>query len=66
MRTNRRDLLLSAGAAVLAKKAQGQGSAPMNSEPAWKKLFPAGFRNERIKTRAPKSTRSSADPDPRC
>src|SRR5438067_10901872 len=50
MRTNRRDLLLSAGAAVLAKKAQGQGSAPISSEPAWKKLFPAGFRNERIKT----------------
>src|SRR5438270_1930274 len=50
MRTNRRDLLLASGAAVLAKNAQGQGTAPASSEPAWKKLFPAGFRNERIKT----------------
>ena len=50
MRTKRRDLLVSAGAAALAKKAQAQGSASVSSEPAWKRLFPAGFRNERIKT----------------
>src|SRR5947208_7581603 len=50
MKTNRRDLLLAAGSAVLAKKALGQGSAPASSEPAWKKLFGPGFRNERIKT----------------
>lgn len=52
----RRDLLqqtaLVAGAAALmTKQARAQGSAPAgSSEPAWKHLFPAGFRNERIKT----------------
>jgi len=48
--TTRRDLLeraaLAAGAAaLLTKKASAEGE-----EGAWKKLFPAGFRNERIKT----------------
>lgn len=46
----RRSLLqqtaLAAGAAALAPKAKAQSS----EEPAWKHLFPAGFRNERIKT----------------
>ena len=37
---------LAAGAAALVK----QGRAQKDSEPAWKRLFPAGFRNERIKT----------------
>jgi haloacetate dehalogenase len=43
---------LAAGAAALRNKtASAQGSAPTaGSEPAWKRLFPAGFRNERIKT----------------
>ena len=36
----------AAGAAALVKK----GRAEENNEPAWKRLFPAGFRNERIKT----------------
>jgi haloacetate dehalogenase len=55
-KSSRRDLLqqtaLVAGAAALVtKKAQAQGSAgAASSEPAWKHLFPAGFRNERIKT----------------
>src|SRR5579863_10231902 len=50
----RRDLLqktaLAAGVAALASP---QGRAQSNSpsdEPAWKRLFPPGFRNERIKT----------------
>lgn len=39
---------LAAGAAALAApKSQAQSSG---DEPAWKKLFPPGFRNERIKT----------------
>jgi len=47
-KTTRRDLLLqtaavAGAAAVLAPKAQAQ-------EPVWKTVFPAGFRNERIKT----------------
>ena len=37
---------LAAGAAALAPKLYAQTS----EEPAWKHLFPAGFRNERIKT----------------
>ena len=39
--------VLVTGAAALLK-AQSAPSAPQ--EPAWKHLFPAGFRNERIKT----------------
>lgn len=39
---------LAAGAAALAApRSQAQSSG---DEPAWKKLFPPGFRNERIKT----------------
>jgi haloacetate dehalogenase len=38
--------LATGAAALLAPKARGQAS----SEPAWKRLFPSGFRNERIKT----------------
>jgi haloacetate dehalogenase len=54
-KSSRRDLLqqiaLVAGAAALVtKKAQAQGSVPASGDPAWKHLFPAGFRNERIKT----------------
>lgn len=46
--TTRRELLqktalIAGAAAVVASKAQAD-------EPAWKTLFPAGFRNERIKT----------------
>ena len=46
----RRDLientaLVAGAAALLAKKASAAGL-----EPAWKSFFPAGFRNERIKT----------------
>jgi haloacetate dehalogenase len=36
--------LVSGAAALLAKKAAAEGG------PAWQRLFPAGFRNERIKT----------------
>jgi haloacetate dehalogenase len=39
-------VLASGGAALL----QAQATAPAATEPAWKHLFPAGFRNERIKT----------------
>jgi haloacetate dehalogenase len=52
----RRSLLhntaLAAGAAALVNKAAiAQGSAPTaGSEPAWKRFFGPGFRNERIKT----------------
>ncbi|HLK50497.1 MAG TPA: alpha/beta hydrolase [Bryobacteraceae bacterium] len=38
---------LAAGAAALAVPV---GRAQTSEEPAWKKLFPAGFRNERIQT----------------
>lgn len=55
-KTNRRTLLQKAmvaggAAALLAQKAGAQtaGSAA-SQEPAWKQLFPASFRNERIKT----------------
>lgn len=43
--------ILASGAAALAKaadEASAAGNAP--KEPAWKHLFPANFRNERIKT----------------
>src|SRR2546425_12848907 len=51
---SRRELLqktvLAAGAAALvASKAQGQGSAAGGPSPCMK-FFPEGFRNERIKT----------------
>jgi haloacetate dehalogenase len=40
---------LAAGAgALLTRKTQAQ--PPAGEEPAWKRFFPAGFRNERIKT----------------
>src|SRR5712691_5649749 len=53
--TTRRNLLektaLAAGAAaLLTKKSQAQGSAQASEASIWKKLFPPGFRNERIKT----------------
>src|SRR5438874_2614784 len=52
--SSRRELLrqtaVAAGAAaLLAKKSAAQGSAE-SKEPAWKRLFPSTFRNERIKT----------------
>jgi haloacetate dehalogenase len=50
-KTSRRSLLqqtaLAAGAAALVSR---KVSAQTSEEPAWKKIFPAGFRNERIKT----------------
>jgi haloacetate dehalogenase len=50
-KTSRRRLLqqtaLAAGAAALVSR---KVSAQASDEPAWKKIFPAGFRNERIKT----------------
>jgi haloacetate dehalogenase len=54
MPSTRRELLertaLAAGAAALVtRKAAAQGSAS-DSEPAWKKFFGPGFRNERVKT----------------
>src|SRR6202162_2857515 len=58
MKTSRRSLLqntaLAAGAAaLLTKTASGQGSADAGApadQQAWKRIFPPGFRNERIKT----------------
>lgn len=50
----RRDLLqktaLAAGVAALAVPQSHAQSSETNEEPAWKRLFPPGFRNERIKT----------------
>src|ERR1700722_17877400 len=49
MTTTRRDLLqqsaLAAAGALLTRHAQAQ-----TKDPLWKRLYPAGFRNERIKT----------------
>src|ERR1700693_1518727 len=58
MKTSRRSLLqntaLAAGAAaLLTKTASGQGSGDAVAsadQQAWKRIFPPGFRNERIKT----------------
>ena len=52
MQTTRRDVLIAGAAALAARTAAAQDSAPSarTSEPAWKHLFPPGFRNERIKT----------------
>jgi haloacetate dehalogenase len=55
---SRRTALAAAAAAIPVNfatklKAQAQGSAPgagKEAEPAWKRLFGPGFRNERIKT----------------
>src|SRR5215475_9315227 len=52
MQTTRRDVLI-AGAAALASRtagAQDSTASAQTAEPAWKRLFPSGFRNERIKT----------------
>lgn len=50
----RRQLLrtaaLAAGAAALTTPGTAQTSAPANEEPAWRRFFGPGFRNERIKT----------------
>src|SRR5215469_4394096 len=45
-----RETALAAGAAAFANKAFAQGSATASTEPAWKRFFGSGFRNERIKT----------------
>ena len=52
MQTTRRDVLIAGAAALTARTAAAQDSAASTrtSEPAWKHLFPPGFRNERIKT----------------
>src|SRR5262249_32637725 len=51
MSSTRREVLAASAAALLAKKVSAQGSVDAaNSEPFWKKVFPAGFRNERVKT----------------
>ena len=53
--TSRRSLLhktaLAAGAVTLSKQllAQQAGSA-VDAQPAWQKMFPAGFKNEKVKT----------------
>ena len=41
-----RRVALAAGAAALMPKR----STAQSAEPVWKTVFPAGFRNERIKT----------------
>jgi haloacetate dehalogenase len=52
--STRRGLLhrtaLAAGALTLARKASAQSGDAGPGEPAWKRMFPSGFRNERIKT----------------
>jgi len=52
--TTRRDLLqktaLAAGVAALAAPQSHAQTSASEEEPAWKRLFPPGFRNERIKT----------------
>lgn len=50
MKSSRRDLLFAGAAALAARKIHGQDSSAAAGEPAWKHLFPPGFRNERIKT----------------
>jgi haloacetate dehalogenase len=42
--------LVTGAAALAASKVRAQTAQTTNDEPAWKRLFPAGFRNERIKT----------------
>ncbi|HEX4275402.1 MAG TPA: alpha/beta hydrolase [Bryobacteraceae bacterium] len=42
--------LVTGAAALLASKAKAQPPAAPTPAPAWQHLFPAGFRNERIKT----------------
>ena len=52
MKSTRRDVLLATAAALATRTAAAQtpaASAP-TADPAWKRLFPPGFRNERIKT----------------
>src|SRR5579885_391786 len=44
LKSTRRELLLATGAAALAHPAVAE------NEPAWKRFFGSGFRNERIKT----------------
>jgi haloacetate dehalogenase len=44
LKSTRRELLLATGVAALAHKAVAE------DEPAWKRFFGSGFRNERIKT----------------
>lgn len=46
MSFTRRDILQSAAAAVAVQKTQAQNTDGQ----AWKKFFPTGFRNERVKT----------------
>jgi hypothetical protein len=48
MKSSRRDLLVTGAAALAARKIWGQDSSAAAGEPAWKHLFPPGFRNERI------------------
>jgi haloacetate dehalogenase len=52
--STRRSLLqqaaLAASTAAAARKAVAQSAANEGDEPAWKRMFPPGFRNERIKT----------------
>jgi len=52
MQTTRRDVLIAGAAALAGRTAAAQDStaAARTAEPAWKGLFPSGFRNERIKT----------------
>jgi haloacetate dehalogenase len=52
MQTTRRDVLIAGAAALAARTAAAQNSPASSApaEPAWKRLFPPGFRNERIKT----------------
>src|ERR1700722_1090106 len=42
--------LVTGAAALAAAKVRAQTAQTTSDEPAWKRLFPAGFRNERIKT----------------
>ncbi|HLH44580.1 MAG TPA: alpha/beta hydrolase [Bryobacteraceae bacterium] len=50
MESTRRDVLLAGAAALAARTAAAQNPAASAVEPAWKRFFPPGFRNQRIKT----------------
>src|SRR5438270_3260620 len=50
MEARRRLLQQAAFAALFAGKGGAQTGSAASKEPAWQHLFPAGFRNERIKT----------------
>jgi|GEM_PF-3506574 len=51
-KTSRRGLLqkTAVAAALIANKAPAGEATNASSEPAWQRIFPPGFRKEKIKT----------------